>query len=114
MSGAFADGLVLPAMALALLGWLVPRALSLLWAEGVRPLIGLALAATLIMLAAGTGFFLALYVWRGVPLAAVFEGGWASGLVHFGRLGAASALLWGPIMLLSVAGLPRTWTRATW
>ena len=41
----FADGLIWPAAALALLGWLVPRGLSLVFPEGVRPLLLLALAS---------------------------------------------------------------------
>jgi len=108
------DGLIVPALILALIGWLVPKLLSLVWPEGVRPLFALAFCATLIMLALGTGFFVALYVWQGVPLAILFELGLLSGIMHFARLGLISALLWGPIMVLSVAGLPRHWVKETW
>lgn len=109
-----ADGLVIPALALALTGWLVPKLMSLFWPEGVRALFALAFVATLVMLALGTGFFVALYVWQGVPLVTLFDAGWAAGLWHFARLGLISALLWAPIMVLSVAGLPRHWVRETW
>ncbi len=108
------DGLFIPALALALVGWLVPRGLSLVFPEGVRPLLLLAFVATLIMLAVGTGFFILLYVWQGVPLATLFEAGAVAGLAHFLRLGLISSLLWGPIMVLSVAGLPRHWVKETW
>jgi hypothetical protein len=114
VSGAFSDGLLLPAVVLALIGWLVPRGLSLVWAEGVRPLMALALVATLIMILLSMAFFLALYMWQGVPLAMLFEGGLAPAVIHFGRLGLISALLWGPIMILSVAGLPKHWVKETW
>ena len=59
MSGLFTDGLVIPAAVLALLGWLVPRMLSLVFPEGVKPLFILSFVATLIMFVLGMGFFLA-------------------------------------------------------
>ena len=114
MSGLFTDGLVIPAAVLALLGWLVPRMLSLVFPEGVKPLFILAFAATLIMFVLGMGFFLALYLWQGAPLGVLFEAGITAGLLHFGRLGLISALLWAPIMILSVAGLPKHWIKETW
>ena len=110
----FADGLILPAALLALLGWLVPRGLSLLFPEGVRPLFILAFVATIAMYLVGVGFFLGLYLWQGVPLATLFEAGVWPGLLHFGWLGLISALLWAPILILSVAGLPKHWVRETW
>jgi hypothetical protein len=108
------DGLIIPALALALTGWLVPKLLSLVWPEGLRPLLALALVATLIMLALATVVFVGLYLWQGVPLAALFAQGWGPGLWHFARLGVISALLWAPIMVLSVAGLPKNWVKETW
>lgn len=110
----FSDGLVFPAAVLALLGWLVPRLLSRIFPEGVRPLMILAFVSTLMMFVLGMGFFLALYIWQGAPLGTLFEAGILPGLVHFGRLGMISALLWAPILILSVAGLPKHWTKETW
>lgn len=108
------DGLLLPALLLALVGWLVPRALSLVWPEGVRPLLLLAFVSTLIMLALGTGVFVGFYLTGGIPMGVLFDTGIAATVLHFGRLGLISALIWGPIMLLSVAGLPRHWVKETW
>ena len=54
------------------------------------------------------------YLVQGVPLATLFEPGLASGLVHFARLGLISALIWGPILILSVARLPKYWVEETW
>ena len=108
------SGLVLPALLLALVGWLVPRMLSLVFPEGVRPLLVLALVATILMVLTGSGFFVLLYVIQGIPMAVLFEPGLASGMVHFGKLGLISALIWGPILILSVAGLPKTWVKETW
>ncbi len=108
------DGLILPALLLAFVGWLVPRGLSLVFAEGVRALFILALVSTLIMLAVGLGFFIGLYVADGVPVAALFENGIGPTLAYFGRLSLISAFIWGPIMILSVAGLPKHWVKETW
>lgn len=110
----FSDGLVIPAAALALIGWLVPRLLSRIFPEGVRPLLMLAFVSTLIMFAFGMSFFVVLYVWQGAPLSTLFEVGIWTGVQHFARLGLISALLWGPIMIISVAGLPRHWVKETW
>ena len=114
MSDLLSGGLLLPAMVLAAFGWVVPRLLSLLFPEGVKALLLLGFVSTLVMFALGVGFFILLYIGSGVPLTELFEPGLASGLYHFGRLGLISALLWGPIMVLSLSGLPRTWVKETW
>jgi hypothetical protein len=108
------SGLVVPALALALLGWLVPRLLGRVWPEGLGPLLLLAFVATLILMGLATGFFVLLYTWQGAPMDALFEPGVMAGLGHFARLGLLSALLWAPVMILSVAGLPKHWVKETW
>jgi hypothetical protein len=98
---------VLPLMGLALLAWSVPWAIGRILPEGLGWLVvnGLVSAALLAGIAA-LGFIL-LYgeaggvVWREAP--------W-----HFALLSARSALLWGPILVLSLANLPRGWTEAEW
>lgn len=110
----FSSGLLLPALALAVLGWVVPRLLARVWPEGVGPLLALAFVSTLLMLALAAGFFLLLYAWQGAPVAALFAPGWGAGVAHFLRLGLLSALLWAPVMVLSVAGLPGRWRTKTW
>ena len=114
MSGIFSDGLVIPALFLALLGWLVPRGLSLWFPEGIKPLMVLGFVATLIMFVLSGLVFAGLYVSQGVPFSELFAGDVAAGIAHFGWLGLLSALLWGPILVLSLAGLPRTWVEETW
>ncbi|SHI54821.1 hypothetical protein [Wenxinia saemankumensis] len=114
MIDAFASGLIWPAATLGLLGWVVPRLLSLVFPEGVRPLLALAALSILIMLGLGMATFAGIYLWRGVPLGALAEGGIGPALGHFLRLGAVSAMFWGPVLLLSVAGLPRGWVNETW
>ena len=110
----FSSGLVLPTLALGLLGWAVPRLLARAWPEGVGPLLLLAFVSTLLLLALAAGFFLLLYAWQGAPIPALFEPGVAAGVAHFVRLGLLSALVWAPVMVLSVAGLPSRWKDRTW
>lgn len=109
-----ADGLILPALVLALIGWLVPRGLSFVFAEGVRPLMLLAFTSTILMFFLGCGFFMLIYVLRGVPIGTLFEAGISNWVVHFGRLGLISGFIWAPIMILSIAGLPKGWVTETW
>jgi hypothetical protein len=35
-------------------------------------------------------------------------------IVFFGKLGLISGMIWAPIMVLSVASLPRNWVKAIW
>ena len=110
----FSSGLILPALALAVLGWLVPRVLARVWPEGVGPLLLLALASTLILIVLATALFVMLYLGQGVPLALILDVGVLGGWPHLLRLGLVSALVWAPIMILSVANLPRHWKEETW
>ena len=66
----------------------------------------------LILLA--SALFMLLYVGQGVPLEVILDVGVLGGWPHFLRLGLASALVWAPIMILSVANLPRHWKEKTW
>lgn len=106
--------LLLPGLGLAVLGWVVPRLLARVWPEGVGPLLALGFVATLMMLALATLAFVALYAGQGAPLGPFFAAGALPGLAYFLRLGMLSALVWAPILVLSVAGLPRHWKEKTW
>ncbi|MCC7321440.1 MAG: hypothetical protein IT542_10755 [Rubellimicrobium sp.] len=110
----FSDGLIFPALALACLGWVVPRLLAAFWPEGVRPLILLSLTATAILFLLSSAVFVGLYLAGGVPLSALFNAGIAPFVLHFGRLGLVSALFWAPMTILSVAGLPKYWVTERW
>lgn len=108
------DSLIFPALALFCLGWVVPRLLAAFWPEGLRPLIGLALASALVLFLLAAAGFMALYVLGGVPFSALLQLGLPAFALHFARLGLVSALFWAPMMLLSVAGLPKYWVREHW
>jgi len=114
MGDAIANGLLIPALALALLGWLVPRLLSLIFPEGGRPLLVLGFLSTLVMFFLSAAMFAGLYLVQGLTLSELFADGLAAGVTYFGQLGLLSALLWGPILIVSVAGLPKTWVDETW
>lgn len=114
MTEMFSDTLYLPAMALALLAWLVPKFLSMVFPEGVKPLLALTFVATLLLFVISVLFFVLLYLWQGVSLADLSVLGWWENITFFGRLGLISGLIWAPIMILSVASLPRTWKKEVW
>ena len=107
-------GLILPALTLGFLAWLVPKLYSMVLPEGVRPLLLNALLSSVTLAALVGAFFLGTYIASGIPLDRILDLGLVGNVVFFGRLGASSALIWAPIMLLSLAGLPRTWVRAIW
>lgn len=107
-------GLVLPALGLGLAGWVLPRLLARMFPEGVRPLLWLGLTAALLMLVLSMALFLGLYLAQGVPLATLVRPGSSPLALHLLRLGASAALIWGPVLVLSVAGLPRRWRHVTW
>ena len=104
-------GLLLPAIMLALMGWLVPQGLARIMPEGVGALMLLAFVATVLLAVLASALFMALYIWRGAPVAEVVRpAAWPA----FGRLALLSALIWAPVMVLSVSTLPRRWTGETW
>ena len=107
-------GLILPALLLMGLGWAVPRVLARVFPEGVRPLFALAFVAALAMMLLSMAVWLGLYLVQGLSLAEFFALGLGEGLWHLSRLAAASALIWAPVLVLSVAGLPKRWVEETW
>ena len=114
MADAFSDGLFFPAMVLALLAWLVPKVLSMVLPEGVRPLMLNAFLSAIFLFVLSAGFFVVLYLWQGIPFAVLMEPGLAHNVVFFGKLGLIAAIIWAPIMILSVSALPRTWKKEVW
>lgn len=114
MGALFSDGVILPGLVLGFAGFAVPRALARVLPEGVKPLMLNAFLSTVILLIIAAAFFLCLYIWRGVSFAQLADQGIAATVVIFGRLGVASAIIWAPIMLLSLSGLPRKWVTAVW
>ena len=110
----FSDSLFFPAVVLALLAFAVPRILARVLPEGVKPLMLNAFLSTVVLFLLSALFFFCLYLWQGLNMAEVTEAGFAASVVLFGRLGLIAAIIWAPIMLLSVAALPRRWVKETW
>lgn len=108
------EGLFLPAVTIGFLGWLVPKLLSRVLPEGVKPLMVNACLSAMILFCISAAFFVLLYVYQGLPWAEVRSFGIVQNVLFFGKLGGISALIWAPIMVLTVANLPRSWVRAVW
>lgn len=111
MTELFADGVIVPMIVLLALGWIVPQVLGRLLPEGVAALIVLACVAFVVLWVAGGLFFAGLYIAQGAPMAAFTP---AQAVLHFGRLGLLSGIIWLPVMILSVANLPRKWVKEVW
>lgn len=114
MASLISDSLFIPTAILAVLAWFVPILLSRVMAEGLRPLMLLALLSTFILFAISGGFFFVLYLMQGAPTQALGQFGLLENIAFFGRLGLSSALIWAPIMILSVMNRPRYWVKETW
>jgi hypothetical protein len=110
----FTQGLFLPTLGLAVIAWIVPKLLSMILPAGVKPLFLNAFLSTLMLVIISAGYFVFLYLARGFSLSEIGSFGWISNISFFGRLALISGLIWAPIMILSVANLPRHWTKATW
>ena len=114
MSDFFAQGLFAPALVLALLAWLVPKLLSFVLPEGVKPLLVNAFLSTIILGCLSGAFFVFLYLYQGLSVEVIAAFGVIENVSFFGRLALISAIIWAPIMILSVANLPRHWVKETW
>lgn len=110
----FGLGLIVPAAVLALAAWRVPVWLRWRLPEGVRPLIVLSLLASVILTLLGACVFLGLYLLQGAQLNVLLSVGIGAALWYFVRLSLSAAIIWAPIMVVSIAGLPKTWVQETW
>ena len=89
---------VLPILALAALGALIPVAL-MRWLPDTQAGLGVALALSVVILtAAGTGLFALLYAARGIGTGILTTGAAAR---HLLALGLRAGLVWAPILALA-------------
>jgi len=114
MAEAFGNSLLFPALFLALMGWLVPKLLSTVMAEGVKPLMALSVLSLIIMVVITSGLFVVLYVIQGTDISLFTAAGISDSLLFLLKLSVSAGIIWAPIMVLSIAGLPRTWTSVEW
>lgn len=92
---------------LAVAGWVVTWLLSKLMPEGIVWLFVIGTVSALLLAALSAAVFYVSYGPAGRSVLA--EAPW-----HFAVLAGRSALIWGPVMVLSVANQPRRWKTATW
>ncbi|MBU2359251.1 MAG: hypothetical protein KKB02_10015 [Alphaproteobacteria bacterium] len=107
-------GLLLPALALGLLGWLVPKLWSMLLPDGFGALALNAVLSALTVTALTALYFVVAYWQAGMTLDRLLEEGAAGLMIYFGRLGLSAAIIWAPMMGLSLVGLWRSWVRTPW
>ncbi|SFS21501.1 hypothetical protein [Yoonia litorea] len=114
MQDMLSEGLIVPALLIGLLGFFTPRALSKVLPEGVLPLLINGFVSTGLCTILSGAFFYLQYLWQGMPLSQPSPSETAPLALHFLNLGLASALIWAPVMLLSLSGLPKRWVHETW
>lgn len=114
MGSLVSDSLFIPALVLALMAWFVPKLLSMVMPEGVKPLLVIAFVSTVFLFCLSSGFFVAMYFWQGMTWTQFAEYGVAANVVFYGKLGLIAAMIWAPFMVLSVANLPRGWVGKVW
>ena len=91
---------------------LVTRLVERCAPESVAGIAGTALVSALAMWLLSSGGFALLYLWQDARIAGLIGAGQGAG--HFLRLGAKAALIWGPLVAITVATAPRRWKTATW
>ena len=107
-------GLVLPALGAVVLAALIPRALATLLPEGVPALMLNAALSFALMALIAAGYFVAAYHAESPALTRALLARPLAALWRFGSLTALSALLWAPVLVLSLAQIPSRWRHATW
>ena len=109
-----AADLLLPALSAVALAALIPWGLSKALPEGVPALLLNAALSAAVMALAAAGYFLAAYHARDPELTRALLARPATAAWRFGSLAALSALLWAPVLVLSLAQIPGRWRHATW
>lgn len=103
-------GLLIPAVILGLLALLVTRGVERLLPETLGGIALTALVSCGLMWLLSALLFAVWYLLQ-APGAAALIG---SGARHFGLLGLKAALVWGPVVALTVSTAGRRWKTNTW
>ena len=106
--------LILPALGAVVLAALIPWALAKALPEGVPALLLNAALSLALMAAVAAGYFAAAYRAESPELTRALLAEPRAAIRRFGSLTALSALLWGPVLVLSLAQIPGRWREATW
>ena len=98
---------VLPLAFLATAAWVIPLLLFKILPEGVIWLILIGAISTIALVGISASGFYILYGRAGDVV--LDTAPW-----HFAVLSARAALVWAPVMVLSLSSIPRRWKRAVW
>ena len=102
---AFSAGMIVPAVILVALAVIIPRALFAHMQPTLRALgLNMVLSILLLILCAALLFAL-MYLFQASGVAVALASEPLAALVQFLKLGAASGLIWGPVLLLVLFGL---------
>ncbi|MEM8825228.1 MAG: hypothetical protein AAGF30_16595 [Pseudomonadota bacterium] len=101
------QGVIVPLALLATTAWLLPWVLGKVMPKSLWSLILNGLICAAVLTVAG----MVLFAWLYGPTADIV---WQAAPGHFLILSARAALLWGPILVLSLANLPRRWPPEDW
>lgn len=109
--------LTIPVLGLVALAIALPYALAALLPEGVGWLLVNAGLSALVLMVASTGYFVFAYATQvpGAPGLLIRMAGEAPETAwHFLRLGAMSALIWLPVLVLALSAQPKRWKEKVW
>lgn len=106
--------LLFPALGLMLVSVLVARGVEALMPESIGGIAAtFAISALLVWLLASAGFA-GLYTLEDPRVLALLGETPSASVRHFLRLGASAALIWAPVLLITVSTAPRRWKTAVW
>ena len=108
--------LIVSALSLAALAAALPFVFGRLLPEGTGWLLVNAALSAVLLMAAAVLYFVVAYAGRiaAVPEVLAFFGAAPGSDWHFLRLGALSALIWLPVMVLALAAQPGRWKEKVW
>lgn len=107
-------GLLIPALALMAAAFGLPHLLLRAMPESGRGLVLNGAVCAVVMVGLAAGYFLWAYAQAAPAVLKVFGERPGASLGYFLRLGAQSAVIWGPVLVLTVSYLPRRWREAVW
>ncbi|WP_238365616.1 hypothetical protein [Mesobacterium pallidum] len=107
-------GLALPTLALMALAFALPHGLLRWMPETGRGLVLNGLLSGLVLVAVAAGYFLWAYAHAAPAMLRVFGARPGASAGYFLRLGLQSAVIWGPVLVLTVSYLPRRWKEGVW
>jgi hypothetical protein len=103
-----------PLIAALVLAVVIPRGFARVIPEGLSGLVWNGVASAAVMFALSFAYFVWSYTTQNAALTDLFGANPRGSFWHFARLATLSALLWVPIIVLTVAALPRHWKVVEW